>query len=438
MARQELLELEVRHGRARRSPCRASGGACRGGRGRSARRSCLAATAASRRRARGTRGSARGAARAAAAARRPPASARRRAGPTCRGRGGGRCPGRSSSPPAAPAAASACASVPPACPGAGCTTTPAGLSTTRRCSSAYATVSSGSAAARLRGGRRRRLDRELLPTRELVALRRAPLRPRARRPPRGAAPPRRASPPPAAPRDGGRAALPRPRRDDEPLQRLGRAVAAGWLSLGEDECGEEDADPDHDEAVREVERRPVAEVEEVGDEAEPHAVGEVRDAAADHEPERDRQHGMAGAGAREVGEHPGDRDRGDDDHGGRRVREEAEGDAGVLDVPDRERADDVERPRRAVRLPATTCFVTWSATTAASAIAASASHCRRVAANERVARESGVKASVAEPTRTSSCRRGSFTLPRLFACSRCRARPRDSLPAARAESPCRS
>ena len=58
-----------------------------------------AATAASRRRARGTRGSARAAARAAAAARTPPASARRRAGRTCRGRGGGRCPGRSSSPP---------------------------------------------------------------------------------------------------------------------------------------------------------------------------------------------------------------------------------------------------------------------------------------------------------------------------------------------------
>ena len=146
----------------------------------------------------------------------------------------------------------------------------------------------------------RRLDRDLLPTRELVALRRAAPRRRARRPPRAAAPPRRASRPPAARRDSGRAARPRPRRDDEPLQRLGRPR----LSLGEDERGEEDPDPDHDEAVGEVERRPVAEVEEVGDEAEPHAVGEVRDAAADHEAERDRQHRMAGARAREVGEHP--------------------------------------------------------------------------------------------------------------------------------------
>ena len=41
----------------------------------------------------------------------------------------------SSSPPSAPASASACASVPLACPGPGWTTTPAGLSTTRRCSS---------------------------------------------------------------------------------------------------------------------------------------------------------------------------------------------------------------------------------------------------------------------------------------------------------------
>jgi hypothetical protein len=52
---------------------------------------------------------------------------------------------------------------------------------------------------------------------------------------------------------------------------------------------------------------------------------------------------VAGAGAREVDEHPGDRDGGDDDDGRRGVGEETEGDAGVLDVPDRERPDDVER-----------------------------------------------------------------------------------------------
>ena len=51
------------------------------------------------------------------------------------------------------------------------------------------------------------------------------------------------------------------------------------------------------------------EVEEVGDVAEPHAVEQVRRAAADHEPERDGQDRMARAGAREEDEHPRDRDR---------------------------------------------------------------------------------------------------------------------------------
>ena len=117
---------------------------------------------------------------------------------------------------------------------------------------------------------------------------------------------------------------------------------AAGLSLHEDERYDEDPDADHDEAVREIEGRPVAEVEEVGDQAQPDAVGEVRDAAADDEAERDGQHRMAGAGAREVGKHPGDRDRGDHDDGRRCVREETEGDAGVLDMADREGAQNVE------------------------------------------------------------------------------------------------
>jgi hypothetical protein len=48
-------------------------------------------------------------------------------------------------------------------------------------------------------------------------------------------------------------------------------------------------DADDDEAVGEVERGPVLEVEEVRHVPEPHAVDQVRDAAADHEPERDGQ-----------------------------------------------------------------------------------------------------------------------------------------------------
>ena len=54
---------------------------------------------------------------------------------TCRGPAGARCPGRSGSSPPATRPASACASVPRRWPRAGCTTTPAGLSTTSRCSS---------------------------------------------------------------------------------------------------------------------------------------------------------------------------------------------------------------------------------------------------------------------------------------------------------------
>src|SRR6476620_4889724 len=46
-----------------------------------------------------------------------------------------------------------------------------------------------------------------------------------------------------------------------------------------------------DERVCKVEGRPVLEVEEVRDVAEPDAVGEIRDAAADHEPECNGQDG---------------------------------------------------------------------------------------------------------------------------------------------------
>ena len=74
---------------------------------------------------------------------------------------------------------------------------------------------------------------------------------------------------------------------------------------------------------------------------EPDAVDQVREAAADEKAERDRQHRVARAGAGEVDEHPDDRDRGEDRHRRRPAREEPERDAGVRDVVDLERADDV-------------------------------------------------------------------------------------------------
>ena len=119
VARQQLLELEVRDRRARRV-------------GVERMPQAVVPVAADRRvdrpaaRARPPDDErevlarrARGAGRAAAAARTPPASARRRAGPDVSRSRRWTIPGRSSSPPAAPAPTSACASVPPACPGAG-------------------------------------------------------------------------------------------------------------------------------------------------------------------------------------------------------------------------------------------------------------------------------------------------------------------------------
>src|SRR6266550_7510631 len=82
---------------------------------------------------------------------------------------------------------------------------------------------------------------------------------------------------------------------------------------------------DDDEAVREVEGRPVLEVEEVRHMPQPDAVGQIRDAAPDHEPERDRQDGMTRAGAREEVEHPRDCQTRQQNDDRRRAREEPEG-----------------------------------------------------------------------------------------------------------------
>src|SRR3954451_16998353 len=95
------------------------------------------------------------------------------------------------------------------------------------------------------------------------------------------------------PRDSARAVAGRPgsllpssdvRRNDSSLRRR--------LSIRGYQGHQQGRDADDDERVGEVERRPVAEVEEVRDVAEPHTIEQIRDAAADHEAQCDRKHGM--------------------------------------------------------------------------------------------------------------------------------------------------
>src|SRR5207247_8934296 len=65
------------------------------------------------------------------------------------------------------------------------------------------------------------------------------------------------------------------------------------LAVRRDEGEQQGRYTDHDEGVGEVEGRPVAKVEEVRDVAQTDTVEEVRDAPADHEPERNGQHRMS-------------------------------------------------------------------------------------------------------------------------------------------------
>src|SRR4051812_49915721 len=123
--------------------------------------------------------------------------------------------------------------------------------------------------------------------------------------------------------------------------RVTNGAGAPWLTFRAQQRREQDEDAHDDERVGEVERRPVAEVEKVGDVAQAHAVEEIGEAPADHEPERDRENGVPSAGAREEEEHPRDGDGGREDDDSGRAREETERDAGVLHVMDPERADDV-------------------------------------------------------------------------------------------------
>ena len=168
------LELEVRARLARLGRCRSTSASGRGGGGRSARRSspCRAGgLAVDERQVLASQRCAAPAAPSARGGRRR--SWRRPAAPRCRGRAGARFPARHGSPPSAPAPPSACASVPVRWPRAGWTTTPAGLSTTSRCSSSYAISIRRRRGCRL--GRRRRwlVDRhvDLFAGADRVALR---------------------------------------------------------------------------------------------------------------------------------------------------------------------------------------------------------------------------------------------------------------------------
>ncbi len=180
--------------------------------------------------------------------------------------------------------------------------------------------------------------------------------------------------------------------------------------------------------------------------AEPDAVDEVRDAPAQDEAERDRKHGMPAAGAREEHEHRPDRDRGDRDHDRRPAREEPERDPGVLRRGGCENGPTMSTLSPSSSVRPTTCFVSWSATTAAPATSSRASHCARPAASERSADETGCSAFAVEPMRTSTCgvsmRAGSLRARAPApACRRCRAwrreRPRAAPRRSGRHRPCR-
>jgi hypothetical protein len=121
--------------------------------------------------------------------------------------------------------------------------------------------------------------------------------------------------------------------------------------VGEDERAEENCYPDDDECVREIERGPGDEVEEVRHVPETHAVDQVRDAPAKDETECDRKDRMASPRTGEEPEHQS--------HGGGRhgydeacpAREQPERDPRVLDVVYRERPDDVDAVSKRERSP---------------------------------------------------------------------------------------
>ena len=278
--RQGLRDLEVGHAPSRvrvgaRSTSRCGGG----GRARAARRWCRCARRAGPPPA---PGSARSTSRARIIALqrrvgvlglRDHASARR-----CRGRGGARCPPARGRAPPPRARASAWASVPVRRPAPGCTTTPAGLSTTIRCSSSRTTSNGdlgGSAAASARARRSRSTSS---PAGEPVGLGRAARRPPSRARRRSAAAPRRASA--ASPRAASAASRRLPRLLP-PARNLTRRRPSTTYSRP--------STPDDDHRVGQVEGRPRDRVDEVDHRALPRAVGQVAERAAEQHAHRQPQ-----------------------------------------------------------------------------------------------------------------------------------------------------
>ena len=171
--------------------------------------------------------------------------------------------------------------------------------------------------------------------------------------------------------------------------------------LDGDDRHEQKQHANSDEDVGQVERWPVLRVDEVGDEAEPEPVNEVRDAAADQEPKRHRQERVASPGPREVRDHPHDCDHGEDRHCPGRVLEETERDPRVLHVVEIQRPDEVDSLAE-LQLSDDDRLGQLVGNDAGEADRSKGKPVRRRAASERLATETGALALVAEPTRTSA------------------------------------
>ena len=185
------------------------------------------------------------------------------------------------------------------------------------------------------------------------------------------------------------------------------------------------ADADHDEAVGEVERGPPARSR--GSRSRGRGGRGRRGSRRCRRSARPSATGSTGWRAPERAKNTSiqrDRDRGQPiDERGRRAKK-PERDPRVLDVVDRERPDTCVASSSASWL-ATMCFVSWSATTAATATAASPIHCRRPAASERSATEIGVNASVSSRRDVDARARLAQRAP-ACACPRCRGSPTGS------------
>ena len=255
-------------------------------------------------------------------------------------------PGRSSSPPAASSASRPWTSVPVSWPAPGWTTTPAGLSTTSRCSSSQATRRSISSAAGGAGSGGSSTTTSSPPSSRWLFARRSPS----------------TSTAPCGDQPLGE----RPRAD---LGTHGeRTIEALGLRGAKAESGQRHAAGAsrgrRRRAPRTGSRRPTT----MKTSARLNAGQKRRSRKSVTWPSRTRSSrlatlppstkpsatgstGMAGARAGEEDEHPEHRERGQRDHDRRRAREETERDPGVVHVVDREGAGDLdllaqrERPR---------------------------------------------------------------------------------------------